>query len=101
MFPDGFGRPLDAANVRRPFRRICAAAGVGDNWSPRELRYTFVSIMPDSGVPIERIADWSATLAASDSQRSSTGSKSGLYSRDGAAVIADTIRLRTRSLADG
>jgi integrase len=25
-------------------------------WSPRELRHTFVSLMSDSGVPVEEIA---------------------------------------------
>jgi integrase len=43
--------------VRRSFRRICKAAEVGEHWSPRELRHTFVSIMSDNDVPIERIAD--------------------------------------------
>lgn len=57
VFTTQTGGPLDAANVRRSFRRICTAAGIGEKWSPRELRHTFVSIMSDSGVPIERIAD--------------------------------------------
>ena len=57
VFTTTLGGPLDSANVRRSFRRICAAAGVGEHWSPRELRHTFVSILSDSGVPIERIAD--------------------------------------------
>jgi integrase len=29
----------------------------GENWTPRELRHSFVSIMSDNGVPIETIAD--------------------------------------------
>ena len=49
--------PLDAANVRRSFRRITMAAGIGENSSPRELRLSFVSIMSDNGVTIEQIAD--------------------------------------------
>jgi site-specific recombinase XerD len=57
VFTTTIGGPLDAANVRCTFRRICAAAGIGGNWSPRELRHAFVSIMSDSGVPLERIAD--------------------------------------------
>ena len=28
-----------------------------ENWTPRELRHSFVSIMSDNGVPIETIAD--------------------------------------------
>lgn len=57
MFTTRLGGQLDAANVRRSFRRICKAAGIGEQRSPRELRHSFVSIMSDSGVPIERIAD--------------------------------------------
>jgi integrase len=57
VFTTGFGTALNAGNVRRSFRRICSAAGIGENWTPRELRHSFVSIMSDSGVPIERIAD--------------------------------------------
>jgi integrase len=50
------GTPLDAANVRREFRAVCKAARIGERWSPRELRHSFVSLMSDSGVPIEEIA---------------------------------------------
>jgi integrase len=33
------------------------AAGLnGKDWTPRELRHSFVSLMSDSGVPIEKIA---------------------------------------------
>ncbi|MFL6053294.1 MAG: tyrosine recombinase XerC [Actinoallomurus sp.] len=49
--------PLDAANVRRAFRLITKKAGIGEEWTPRELRHSFVSIMSDNGVPIENIAD--------------------------------------------
>jgi integrase len=48
---------LDAANVRRSFRRITKAAGLGECWTPRELRHSFVSIVSDNGVTIEHIAD--------------------------------------------
>ena len=51
------GTPLDAHNVRRAFRGITKAAGLGKTWSPRELRHTFVSIMSDNDVPVEKIAD--------------------------------------------
>lgn len=57
VFTTTRGGPLDKDNVRRSFQRICKAAGVGEQWSPRELRHTFVSIMSDAKVPIERIAD--------------------------------------------
>ena len=44
-------------NVRMEFKRITEKAGLGRNWTPRELRHTFVSLLSDSGVPIEQIAD--------------------------------------------
>jgi integrase len=47
------GGELDAANVRREFRAAINAAGIPDAWSPRELRHTFVSLMSDTGVPVE------------------------------------------------
>ncbi|MEU7915676.1 site-specific integrase [Microbispora bryophytorum] len=51
------GTPLDAHNVRRSFRAITKKAGLGKEWTPRELRHSFVSIMSDNGVPLETIAD--------------------------------------------
>ncbi|WP_285699997.1 site-specific integrase [Actinomadura sp. NBRC 104412] len=57
VFCSPTGTPLDAANVRRAFRLITKKAGIGESWAPRELRHSFVSIMSDSGVPIENIAD--------------------------------------------
>jgi hypothetical protein len=57
VFCTSVGTPLDAANVRRSFRRITKAAGLGECRTPRELRHSFVSIMSDNGVTIEQIAD--------------------------------------------
>ncbi|MGP3937542.1 site-specific integrase [Nonomuraea sp. KM88] len=57
VFCTSVGTPLDAANVRRAFRQITKNAGIGTDWTPRELRHSFVSIMSDQGVPIETIAD--------------------------------------------
>ena len=48
--------PWTRGNVRKIFKRICAAAGAGDGWTPRELRTTFVSLMSHQGVSIEEIA---------------------------------------------
>jgi integrase len=42
--------------VRRAFRSICVRAGIGNDWTPRELRQTFVSLMSDTGMPVEEIA---------------------------------------------
>jgi integrase len=56
VFTSSFGTPLDASHVRRSFKTICEHAGIGSDWTPRELRHTFVSIMSEQGVPIEEIA---------------------------------------------
>jgi integrase len=56
VFCTSVGTALDAANVRRTFKKITTAAGLGDDWTPRELRTSFVSLMSDSGVPVEEIA---------------------------------------------
>jgi integrase len=56
VFATSVGTPLDAANVRRAFKKTTKAAGLGEHWTPRELRTSFVSLMSDSGVPVEEIA---------------------------------------------
>jgi integrase len=57
VFASEVGTPLDSANVRRGFRRIATAAGLNaKDWTPRELRHSFVSLLSDEGVPIEHIA---------------------------------------------
>lgn len=57
VFSTGVGTPLDAHNVRRSVRRITKRAGLGETWTPREFRHSFVSIMSANGVTIEEIAD--------------------------------------------
>jgi len=56
VFASQAGTPLNANNVIRAFRIITKQAGLGEDWTPRELRHTFVSIMSASGVPVENIA---------------------------------------------
>jgi integrase len=57
VFASTAGTQLDAANVRRAFRKVADAAGLdASGWTPRELRHSFVSLLSDSGVPIEQIA---------------------------------------------
>jgi len=56
VFASNVGTPLDASHVRRAFKKICEGAGIGSDWTPRELRHTFVSIMSQQGVPVEEIA---------------------------------------------
>ncbi|WP_018220428.1 site-specific integrase [Salinispora pacifica] len=58
VFTTSLGTALDAANVRRAFRRVVTLAGPGPaSWTPRELRHSFVSLLSDSGVSLEEIAD--------------------------------------------
>jgi integrase len=58
VFTTSVGTELDAANVRRAFRRVVQKAGLAPKqWTPRELRHSFVSLLSDSGVSIEDIAD--------------------------------------------
>ena len=56
VFTTHLGAALDAGNVRKMFKRVCTAAGIGDGWTPRELRTSFVSLMSHHGVSIEEIA---------------------------------------------
>jgi integrase len=56
VFTTRHGAALDAANVRKMFKRVCTAASIGDGWTPRELRTSFVSLLSHQGVAIEEIA---------------------------------------------
>ena len=57
MFASETGSELDAADARRGFRRVLTAAGLpAAEWTPRELRHSFVSLLSDSGVTIDQIA---------------------------------------------
>jgi integrase len=56
VFTTAVGTPLDAHNVRRSFRAITKAAKVGETWTPRELRHTFVSLLSANDVSLEDIA---------------------------------------------
>ncbi|MFD9880078.1 tyrosine recombinase XerC [Streptomyces alboflavus] len=63
VFTTRSGEPIDAANVRRDFRAIVAKAakmpGIDlkpHEWTTRETRTSFVSLLSDHGVPLETIA---------------------------------------------
>ncbi|MEV0090059.1 site-specific integrase [Streptomyces sp. NPDC050738] len=58
VFSSAVGKALDSTNVRRAFRvAIEKADGViAAEWTPRELRHSFVSLLSDSGVPLEEIS---------------------------------------------
>jgi len=50
------GTQLDRWQVRREFAAMTKAAGLGEDWAPRELRHSFVSILSASAVPLEDIS---------------------------------------------
>ncbi|ANW19544.1 tyrosine-type recombinase/integrase [Streptomyces clavuligerus] len=68
VFTSAVGTELDAANVRREFRKVLARAArmpeiqmpeteiKPDDWTTRETRTSFVSILSDRGIPLEEIS---------------------------------------------
>ncbi|MEU4405527.1 site-specific integrase [Streptosporangium sp. NPDC023963] len=57
VFSTSKGTAMSAGNVRRDVRKIIEKAGLrGTDWTPREMRHSFVSLLSDSGVPIEDIS---------------------------------------------
>jgi hypothetical protein len=48
---------MGARNVQRDFRKVMNSAGlIGKEWTPRELRQSFVSLLSDERVPLEVIS---------------------------------------------
>ena len=57
MFLSQVGTPADASHVRRSFRKTVEKAGLDPSeWTPRELRHSFLSLLSDDDVPIEHIS---------------------------------------------
>lgn len=58
VFTTSLGTGLDAANVRRAFRSALKQVQSVDpaDWTPRELRHSFVSLMSAGGAAVEQIA---------------------------------------------
>lgn len=57
VFASEVGTELDSHNVRRAFRRVLKATDLDPKqWTPREMRHSFVSVLSASGVKIEDIA---------------------------------------------
>jgi|JI10StandDraft_1071094.scaffolds.fasta_scaffold09247_3 integrase len=58
VFPSKVGTPMDRNNALRAFRSALANVPnlAPKEWSPRELRHSFVSLLSDSGVSIEEIS---------------------------------------------
>lgn len=57
VFGDGAGAPKWPQDVWKHFNTLCRRAGIGEHWTPREQRHSFVSVLSDAGVDIEQIAD--------------------------------------------
>jgi integrase len=93
VFTTHLGAALDAANVRKMFRRVCRLAGVGDGWTPRELRTSFVSLMSHRGASIEEIA----RLAG----HSSTRTTEVVYRRELRPVITTGAEIMDEIFAGG
>jgi integrase len=51
------GTKMSAGNVRREFRRVITRADlVATDWTPREMRHSFVSVLSDDGMALEHIS---------------------------------------------
>jgi integrase len=58
VFRTEVGTAVDYSNQRRALRRLAAKAGLGDQWNPRELRHTAISVLSHEGsLSLEQIAD--------------------------------------------
>jgi integrase len=58
VFTTSVGTPLRADNVRREFRlALSGVPGIDPkDWTPRELRHSFVSVMSANAVPLEEVS---------------------------------------------
>lgn len=58
VFTSRVGTPMDPSHVRRDFRRALRLVPSVDakEWTPREMRHSFVSLLSDAGVPVEEIS---------------------------------------------
>ncbi len=81
MFATASGGELDPANVRRAFRKACKAAGIGEDWTPRELRHSGISLLSLAGLPIEEVARIAGHSTTVTTQR--------VYRRELRPVLAD------------
>jgi integrase len=56
VFTTATGTPLGARHIWKMFQDVCERAGFGRDWTPRDLRHTFVSLLctPGSTSPLSR-----------------------------------------------
>lgn len=57
VFPNNAGQPRWRSSVNHSFKIQCKHAKIGSDWHLHEQRHTFVSVLSDSGVDIDDIAD--------------------------------------------
>lgn len=57
VFPNDIGGPLDPSNLRRAIDRLCKLAEI-DPVSPNELRHTAATLLVDTGMRLEEVADF-------------------------------------------
>jgi integrase len=53
------------ATARRELGQITKASGLGEQWTPRELRHSFVSILSASDAPLEDISQFVGHVSTS------------------------------------
>ncbi len=57
VFTKADGGQLDRHTTLRAFRKVIGAAGLtAGEWTPREMRHSFVSLLDDANVPVEKIS---------------------------------------------
>ncbi len=56
VFTTATGTPLGARHIRKMFQDVCERAGLGRDWAPRDLRHTFVLLLSDDGMAVDKIA---------------------------------------------
>src|SRR6266705_2177588 len=76
VFASRVGTPLGANNVIRAFRLITIKAGLGEDWAPREMRHTFVSVLSANDVAVRGLRLLSGT-SRRPRRSLSIGTKSG------------------------
>ncbi len=69
IFASAVGTPLDAPDVRRSLRAICRKAKIGEDWAPRDLRHSFVSLLSDNGMAIGEISRLVVTVQRTSPRR--------------------------------
>jgi hypothetical protein len=82
VFASMVGTPLDPSHVRRDFRTaIHGVPGLDPaEWTPRELRHSFVSLLSTTALQLTRLRN-SSGIAAQQSRSWSTASRSARFFR--------------------